>query len=591
MSETIQSSAKAWGKFTQTLRSQSSQSSQSSQLGQETNDNSWNLDGSDEQDEKINSSVVDDNKPVVQPSRTGNEFVHHELAKNSQGQITEVITKKFRGGNGFISVSTYNRRGDIIYVGDKDSLIITAINVRDYSIIGTFEGHRGTVWDIEISEDDNILVSCGADLSMGIYNAKSGEILKKIENMVGIPKLAIIRDNYLVVYCEALGKRYKSNIILYEFDETEILKEIKQIQWLASPKITSLEWFNETCIIAGCDNGKIVIKDIFNEGVTERTFTFHEGAVKSICLNSDKTNILTGSLDGKAYIIDLADEPSVIKTFTSTGPINSAIYTSGEKKVVIAGGTAAMDVALTDNNDFKIKIYRIKDQKLVNEISDHFGTVRQLTHSPNSKNFISSGQDGFANIYLFEDEPDSFEGVDVCEQFGNATRMRPESLPLQTKINSIDFVNATKTTTKVKDDKNYIPGMNTKSGSGSSSGSSSGTGSTTGMGGLINKYNKPISFGSTYTNRSEETDSSKTNEVKTIVITNLPSHIGNGDIAKIFKKYGEIEYINIKRKDYETMAFVEFWCRKSAENAIEGENKSSMDSCIIGVEFARPRRF
>jgi WD40 repeat protein len=547
-----------------------------------------------------------------------------QIQQAQQANITEVTTKKFRGGNGFISVSIYNHRGDIVYVGDKDSLIISAIDVRTWTILGTFHGHNGTVYDLELSEDDNTLVSCCADLSLTVYNTKNGEIIKKFENMIGKPKFVIIKGDKILVYCESLGKRYKSYLQIYEFDENEVVKFTKQIPWSNPSKITTIEWYNETFVIIGCENGNIVIKDIVNEDIPEKVYSFHTNGIMSICFNKERTNILTGSLDGKAHIINLVNVstdlnnstnstnstnltdsnelPSIIKTFTSTGPINSAIYTNNEKKVVIAGGTAAIDVALTDNNDFKIKIYRTKDQKLVNEISDHFGTVRQLTHAPNCKNFISSGQDGYANIYLFEESSIYFEGFPINEPFGNALTAKPESLILQTKINNIDFVNANKNQQKPKvEEKNNIIGMtgntvpNTKGLFTPSRNYYKEYMERKNENGDDNSNDNGNSYGNStpyYYNFNEENYKKRDEDEKnTIVISGLPQDISVKTIADIFDIFGRIEgSINIVRNPYDTMAFVKYWDKKSAEKAIEQKHRTSLDNCIIHVDLAKPRR-
>ena len=91
-------------------------------------------------------------------------------------EYSVIKTKQYRGC-GFMTVCKYNNTGDIIYIGDKDSKIISAIDTQDYNVIGTFSGHNGVVWSMDISKDDNILVSASGDLTIGFFDAKNGEKL------------------------------------------------------------------------------------------------------------------------------------------------------------------------------------------------------------------------------------------------------------------------------------------------------------------------------------------------------------------------------------------------------------------------------
>ena len=72
-------------------------------------------------------------------------------------EYTTLLTKIYRG-HGFMTASKYNNSGDIIYITDKESKVITAVDTNNYSLIGTFEGHYGVIWNIDISNDCSISI-------------------------------------------------------------------------------------------------------------------------------------------------------------------------------------------------------------------------------------------------------------------------------------------------------------------------------------------------------------------------------------------------------------------------------------------------
>ena len=88
-------------------------------------------------------------------------------------QFTDIDTKQYRGC-GFMTISKYNNKGDLIYIGDKESKRITVIETTNYNVIGTFDYHNGVIWSLDISSDDNILISCSGDFSIVFSNAKNG---------------------------------------------------------------------------------------------------------------------------------------------------------------------------------------------------------------------------------------------------------------------------------------------------------------------------------------------------------------------------------------------------------------------------------
>ena len=84
-------------------------------------------------------------------------------------EYINIETKVFRGC-GFMTVSKYNNSGNKIYIADKDSKTITSIETNDYSISHIFKGHNGIIWNLDISKDDNILISSSGDLSICFFD-------------------------------------------------------------------------------------------------------------------------------------------------------------------------------------------------------------------------------------------------------------------------------------------------------------------------------------------------------------------------------------------------------------------------------------
>lgn len=61
-----------------------------------------------------------------------------------------------------------NREGDILFSSSKDKSICVWY-VENGERIGTYEGHAGTVYDVDVKWDTKTLVSASADFSFKVF--------------------------------------------------------------------------------------------------------------------------------------------------------------------------------------------------------------------------------------------------------------------------------------------------------------------------------------------------------------------------------------------------------------------------------------
>ena len=499
-------------------------------------------------------------------------------------EYTTLLTKIYRG-HGFMTASKYNNSGDIIYITDKESKVITAVDTNNYSLIGTFEGHYGVIWNIDISNDDSILVSCSGDLTICFWNTIDGTLLHKTSEKC-IPKYVCfqkkIDTNLFAVLCESITKKIPTYILIYDLYDIKnnIYVEKYRLEWNNNTKINVLLWLCEDILILGCDNGKIILRNINDlTGNNDKEFKFHEGQIKSIVWDKLKKCILTGSLDTTAKIIDIYTW-EVKSTFKSTVPINWACFNHNNRKVLIAGGIEAINVAKTSNNDLNLKIYRTSDQKLTNHISSHFGPIRYIDKSPNTKNFVTASQDGTVKIYFIKDDNDKEKNDFIETNYNNIKKQKfgmfynqNNDIFLLDEENKI--INLTWKQPKIIEHQqilNWVPGMPKP---------------------LLNNDSELFNINQINIHKNLDLFQISTQgQNSTIRITNLPNDIEVKDLADMFDLYGRIEErggIRIKNYDDTTMAFIKYLYPEAAHKAIEKLNGTPYEFHIIGVELARQK--
>lgn len=512
------------------------------------------------------------------------------IYKFIMNEYTILETKQFRGC-GFMTICKYNNTGDIIYIGDKDSKIITAIGTQDYNIIGTFYGHNGIVWSLDISKDDNILVSASGDLTIGFFEAKIGTKIHQF-NCKCIPKYVCIQKNQqttnlAAIICEALTKKSSTYICIYDLDnvKNDNFDEKTKLLWTRQSKPNVMLWLSDEELLIGCDDGKIIQRNIYDvNGEMEKEYQIHSGSIKSMVWNKNFTQILTGSLDCTSQQIDISNGFKITKIFKSSVPVNWAIWNHNNKKVILGGGIEAMNVAKTSDNDLNIKIYKSTDQKLTHHIGSHFGPIRYIDKSPQGKNFISASQDGSVKIYLVideetnqnidskqESEPNPNQNINISLQLARFGDGLNYNVKLKSETNKM--INLSWKPPKIKEQvvKNWIPGM------------------------PIPKDNSDdfkVNGCSYIDSRLEELRKKEAEQNSTIRITNLPHDIGVKDLAELFDLYGRIEErggIKIKNYGDSTMAFIKYVYTESALKAIDNMDGYPLDHYIIKVELAIQR--
>ena len=96
----------------------------------------------------------------------------------------------------------YNREGDLLFSADKGSTPSVWYSVNGERL-GTYNGHNGTVWTIDVNWDSTSFVSASADSSVRVWDVQTG----KDKNLYT-----------LETPCRCCAFSYDGNMILYTND-------------------------------------------------------------------------------------------------------------------------------------------------------------------------------------------------------------------------------------------------------------------------------------------------------------------------------------------------------------------------------------
>lgn len=528
--------------------------------------------------------------------------------------------KQFRG-QGFMTVSKFNSSGNLLFIADKDSKYITQISTHDNMIVGTYNGHNGVVWHLDLTNDSKYMVSCSGDTRCILWEVSTGKIISNTQES-GIPKYVSIFNNFIAVCADPISKRSKPYINIYLLDDLlnkePDIKAHSTIELDQGIKATSVHWLSDEILLVSFDNGYLK-KINWKTKLIVREHKFHEDSIKSINMSREGSELITGSIDKTSKIVNI-ENFEVKYTFKSTVPINYACFTSDPNYIILGGGIEAMMVAKTSDNDLTTKIYQVSNQKLVKKLVNHFGPLRFLDFNPNKQSFTTASQDGTVKIYLLNkanksigknnNESDGSDGTNgtngtngTIESTGNLDSninylrfglaygksddeliLNNETIKIEDADDNSDFSN-----TKTQADKsgNLVNLSNGKSGSMGSNKNFQ----TIGNKNQVYPIGHPLYKPKPQLFKINSSSEINPQPSSTIKVLNLPEDVGLGSLWEIFEFYGRIEPngIHIKKFNNDVIAYINFTCEESALKAVEKCNKLKMDHCIISVELHKKK--
>jgi WD40 repeat protein len=518
-----------------------------------------------------------------------------------------IPVRQFRG-NGFMTVAKFNHSKTRLYIADKDSKIITSLFTNDFATIDKrFVGHNGVVWQLCLTSDDAIMCSCSGDMTVCVWDAETGTLLDKLKQ-IGIPKLINIFGETVATFNEPLGKSGQPTICFYELNRIAGTTTNTRNHVLPQ-KITTMNWLSENDMIYSTEDGELIKENLVN-GKSEKSKP-HEATIKSAVLDKNKLNILTGSVDGKAHLINIATLV-IIKTFVSNSPICYATFLCNDKKIALGGGIEAMHVALTkaETNDLRTKIYNVDSTKMVLQMQSHFGPIRFIDCF--GKICVTAGQDGSVKIHYIDGDKnnDITRMGETVVTFNKKDNLHPVSAlaPLAPNLVALGGISVPiNEIIQLAEENGLTIAKNTATVLEiAKSVHVSGTATTielikTDLPNLTKKEQLPVKPIVGLTPKPAKSDLFEPMPVdvipeaqKSICVQNLPNDISRRELDEIFGAFGKLNENNgikiISTTYGDTIAFVNYEYPESADKAVLAMHRAKFGNNIVNVDYSKTKK-
>ncbi|MDP2438530.1 MAG: hypothetical protein Q8P67_22530 [archaeon] len=300
----------------------------------------------------------------------------------------------------------YNMDGDLLFTSGKDSHInawFTESGVR----LGTYSGHTGAIWDIDVDNQSRFLFSASSDASVRLWDVQTGRqrYAWTFKLPVRTVNLDSTEERMLSVTDNVINNPSTLYVHRVNLDDATDQAEAPLTSFVCGNfKITKALWGPcDRHIYTVGDSAKVQIWDP-NVGKAVHEINDHEKAINDIEFSADGAFFLTASADYTSRLYDSRSN-TLVKTYRTGRPCNGASFSPLMDHVIIGGGQPASEVTTrrVDTAQFATRVYHKIFAEEMGLIMGHFGTVNAVKFSPTGRQFATGGEDGYVRLNYLDD--------------------------------------------------------------------------------------------------------------------------------------------------------------------------------------------
>ncbi|VDL11673.1 unnamed protein product [Hymenolepis diminuta] len=306
----------------------------------------------------------------------------------------------------------YNTDGDLIFTASKNP----SLNVwfsQNGERLGSFNGHGGVVWSIDVDWTSTRLISGSGDATMKLWDVSNG---KQINNFALGSSARVCKFSYsgnLILCVVEPFTNTNGEIRVIDTREKNQMNGNKCLFNLSGAekmRIAAGTWGDlEDNIIVGKDNGTLEVIELRKEGIVKRVEA-HKKIITDIQKHVDGTMFLTASKDHTAKLFGIYDFDCV-RTYAAERPVNSAAISPNRPHVLLGGGQEADEVTTTSApaGKFDAKFYHMIYAEEFGTVKGHFGPINSVAFNPDGSGFATGGEDGYVRLHNFDPDYDEVE--------------------------------------------------------------------------------------------------------------------------------------------------------------------------------------
>jgi translation initiation factor 3 subunit I len=288
-----------------------------------------------------------------------------------------------------ITTVQYNYDGDLLFTASKD-LVPSVWRTETGERLGTFAGHKGTVWDLDCDRFTKRLLTASADASVKLWHIQTGACIESFTHRGPVRGVAWATGSQMFATISDPFVEHNAKICVYDVPDT-----VDKSSWSDSPRLeidlpklgggkrvnpTSIHWtaLNEDLLVA-FDNGKVRWYDP-DTGDVKEEIQAHDKKINRLRLNRQQTLFLTSSADFTSKLFDAVDGKH-LKTYKTDRPVNDAVISETKEHILLGGGQGAMSVTTTSGKvgKFETRFFHLVYEEEFGTVKGHFGPINART--------------------------------------------------------------------------------------------------------------------------------------------------------------------------------------------------------------------
>lgn len=301
----------------------------------------------------------------------------------------------------------YNREGDLLFSASKDEKP-NVWRTSNGERLGSYNGHRGAVWSLDVTRDSSILASASADMTCRLWDVTTGKTRLNLDTDTGVRGVAwAMGDQQLAILTDkTMG--LPATILIYDIRQRAIAHKLLPGDALEK-KPTIVRWTDcNEALLTGHDDGHVALWHP-TSGALIASARPHTETIRDLQFSRDRTYFITASKDTTAKLSETANLRP-IKTYQTERPVNSAAISPLRAEVLAAGGQEALHVTTTSSRagQFEARFFHeVLDDCELGRVRGHFGPINTLAYAPTGRGYASGAEDGYIRLHTFD--PDYYE--------------------------------------------------------------------------------------------------------------------------------------------------------------------------------------
>jgi len=319
-----------------------------------------------------------------------------------------------KGHERSITVVKYNYDGDLLFTASKDH-VPSVWRSESGDRLGTFNGHKGTIWDLDCDRFSDRLITASADATARMWSCETGECLRTFAHRGPVRGAAWAEGSDMFATISDPFVEHNAQISVYDvpqsasspedYDDTPRLEIDLPKDPTTNKRVnpTNITWLNANeALFVTFDNGAIRLYDPITGEELDEIFA-HEKKINRVSFNREKTLFITSSADFTAKLFDVVDLKHH-KTYKTDRPINDAVISNTKDHILLGGGQEAMSVTTTAGKvgKFETRFFHLVYEEEFGTVKGHFGPINALDINPNGLNYASGAEDGYVRLHFFD---------------------------------------------------------------------------------------------------------------------------------------------------------------------------------------------